>query len=108
MVPHTERHPSFVAGCFACKLRSINIAPSATPSRAGGAHAAAINATERNWDKDMPAYKRLRHTGVQPRSIDGAAQLEARASESFEITSGQLMDSNQRRAYKNVIEGRPV
>jgi hypothetical protein len=35
----------------------------------------------------MPAYKRLRKNGVQPKGIDGAAALEARASTVAEVES---------------------
>jgi hypothetical protein len=32
---------------------------------------------ERRWQADMPAYARLRADHIQPRSVDGAADLEA-------------------------------
>jgi len=62
--------------CFGCRVKTVAIAPSATPTRAGGAKAAEVNARESRWNKDMPAYKRLRREGVQPERIDGAAGLE--------------------------------
>jgi hypothetical protein len=60
------------------------------PTRAGGANAAAINAREKRWDQDMPAYKRLRDQGYQPPHIDGAAHLEAGATTNHEITLGKV------------------
>lgn len=84
---------------------SVTVAPSATPSRAGGARAAEVNATEKRWHEDMDAYKRLRHTGVQPRQIDGSAHLEAKASEVVEIETGQVMTTAQRRQYRQITEG---
>jgi hypothetical protein len=36
----------------------------------------------------MPAYKRLRDQGYQPKGIDGAAALERDATTRFEIESG--------------------
>ena len=51
---------------------------------------ASINATERRWDKDMDAYKRLRNDGLQPRKIDGAAKVEARAKNEFQVESGHV------------------
>lgn len=104
MVPHAERHPSFVAGCFACKLRSINIAPSATPSRAGGARAAAINATERRWTRDHAAYRSLVADGIQPETLDGVADLAARAESRVEIETGRLLTSVQRDAFAHTSE----
>jgi hypothetical protein len=47
-----------------------------------------INKTERNWQKDMPAYKRLRENGLQPKSIDGAANVEKKAEHSWQVETG--------------------
>lgn len=44
--------------------------------------------TERQWDKDRPAYKRLRRAGHQPPNVDGADRLEALAENHFEVDSG--------------------
>jgi hypothetical protein len=55
-------------GCFGCKLRSIQFNPKGP---------AAQTLLERRWAADMPAYARLRADGIQPRSVDGAAGLEA-------------------------------
>jgi putative FmdB family regulatory protein len=46
------------------------------------------DATESQWDRDMPAYKRLRHDGHQPPAIDGSATLESQASSAFEVETG--------------------
>jgi hypothetical protein len=55
-----------------------------------GAKVAQVNATERGWKKDMPAYKRLRANGLQPKRIDGAAEVERRAQESWQVETGIL------------------
>jgi hypothetical protein len=52
----------------------------------------AINQTERNWNKDMPAYKRLRANGLQPKQIDGSADVEKRATEGWQVQTGILPD----------------
>lgn len=72
------------------------IASSAVPTRSRSARAIEINTTEKQWDKDIPAYKRLRANGYQPAHIDGAADMEARASTRFEIESGQIMEGKQK------------
>lgn len=36
----------------------------------------------------MPAYKRLRQDGLQPKSIDGAAEVEKKAKESWQVETG--------------------
>ena len=75
---HALRHPSLdVPGCFACRISSVGIPASAV----GDSRAQSANAMERQWDKDMSAYKRLRADGVQPRGIDGAARREATAND---------------------------
>lgn len=57
------------------RIRTVGIAPSATPTRGDG-NAATVNAREQRWNRDMPAYKRLRRDGLQPDHIDGAARIE--------------------------------
>lgn len=43
---------------------------------------------EGRWERDLPAYKRLRDNGTQPRCIDGCAELETKAESSVEIEAG--------------------
>lgn len=63
------------------------IAADALPNKRHGVRA--IEATERQWDVDMPAYKRLRSEGLQPRSVDGAAMVESQAQHPLEIDMGR-------------------
>ena len=84
---HRETHPNLdVDGCFACKISHVAISSDATPTRR--ADNARINETERQWHKDMDAYKRLRQDGLQPKKIDGAAKVEARATEKYQVETG--------------------
>ena len=39
----------------------------------------------------MPAYKRMRQQGLQPKTIDGSAHIEAKAETRFEVESGQVL-----------------
>jgi hypothetical protein len=64
------------------------MATNSTTSR--GSKVAEHNATERGWKKDMPAYKRLRANGLQPKRVDGAAEVERRAQEPWQVESGIL------------------
>jgi hypothetical protein len=75
-------------GCWGCKIRTVQVAPSATPTRSPGA--ARQKQDERKLDQDLAAYKRMRRSGLQPHSTKGAAELEQRAESSFEVNSGQL------------------
>ena len=72
------------------------IASSAAPTRSRSARAIQINATEKQWDKDIPAYVRMRKNGEQPPRIDGCADLDARASTRFEVESGQIMEGKSK------------
>jgi len=51
-------------------------------------------------EKDREAYKRLRRNGEQPKHVEGSAFFEAKANESFEITTGSIVtDTNDRKEY---------
>lgn len=68
--------------CFARKLRTVQFGkPPATQSL-----------MEKRWDRDMPAYQRLRANGLQPPKIDGCHQLEQRAHSQMEVEMGHLID----------------
>lgn len=54
-----------------------------------GAHTREVDARESRWDKDLPAYKRFRDKGLQPRGIDGCDQLEATAKGRWHVETGQ-------------------
>lgn len=68
-----------------------NISAAAMPNR--GHAVVAVDQTEKRWDKDMAAYKRLRREGHQPKTLDGAAELEACANSRLEIRRGRLYDN---------------
>ena len=86
---HRETHPDLnVEGCFGCRVAGVRMGTNTTTSR--GARVAEVNTTERNWNKDMPAYKRLRANGLQPKKIDGAAEVEKKAQESWQVETGIL------------------
>jgi len=86
-VKHAEVHPSLdVEGCFGCKVANVQVGSNSTTSR--GQRVSEVNQTERNWNKDMPAYKRLRANGLQPRKIDGAAEVEKKAKEKWQVETG--------------------
>jgi hypothetical protein len=90
MIKHQETHPNLdVPDCFGCKISTVSVPSSVTPTRRAGAqHAKWVNDTENRWHKDMPAYKRLVEDGLQPPRIDGCAELEAKASSKQQIEAG--------------------
>jgi hypothetical protein len=64
------------------------------------AETVAIEATEKQWDKDMPAYSRIRKNGIQPKRIDDCAELESRANDQFEIEMATIVPENKKSLVK--------
>lgn len=56
-------------------------------------------------NRDLPAYKRLRDSGLQPKATSGAAYIESRATERFEVETGQICpDPKLRRRYQQAFD----
>jgi hypothetical protein len=71
---HRETHPTLdVEGCFACRISHVRVSGAALPTRQ---NVSSMNGKEKQLDKDLDAYKRIRHSGGQPEKIDGSAKLE--------------------------------
>src|ERR1700722_17172411 len=68
--------------CFYHKLRTIQF---------GGTKRSPQSLMESRWEKDMPAYQRLRANGIQPKSIDGCAKLESSANSQLEVEMGDVL-----------------
>lgn len=89
-VAHRDIHPVYVEGCDPCRWASVSVAPSALETR--GAAVRHANQKDRELDKDLSAYKRLRHDGLQPKSVDGAYALEHSDIRSqFDIDLGHVV-----------------
>lgn len=72
---HAETHPTLdIDECFGCRIANVRMGTNSTTTR--GTEVRKTNDVERGWQKDMPAYKRLRREGLQPKRIDGAAEVE--------------------------------
>lgn len=67
---------------------NVNFSPSSMPTR--NSDAATRNAHEKQLEKDLPAYARLRAEGMQPKSTVGAAALESQANSRFEVEYGTV------------------
>lgn len=84
--------------------KSVTVAPSATPSRSPGhTHAAETADRESRWDEDMAAYLRLRRDGLQPKTIDGSAEAEARGDSKMEIEAGVQLDAVQKATVDDIL-----
>lgn len=66
------------------------IASAARPTSPGAIQAVQKNEYEKSLERDLPAYKRLRKQGFQPKSTVGAAEIEAGATTKFEVQSGKI------------------
>lgn len=81
---HQQTHPSYQEGCFGCRVSSLSIGTSEKFN--------IEKSREVALSKDLDAYKRLRQNNVQPKCIDGASRVEARAQEKWQVESGILPD----------------
>lgn len=77
---------------YRAHISTISVSAAATPSRDRSKESVAIDAREKRWEKDMPAYKRLREDGLQPAHIDGSARMESTATDAIEISAGRNYD----------------
>lgn len=73
--PHDGTHDD-----FGCRIKQVNLAPTAL----GSVDASAGNEREQSWDRDIPAYRKLRAQGLQPRTVQGAAALASSPPEEVE------------------------
>ena len=87
---------------------SVHIAASATPTR--GVHDgkeidwSGTKTKERNKERDMAAYKRLRSEGLHPPSIDGSADLETRAGNKWEVKAGHIIKEENRKKAESQLQ----
>ena len=86
-----EVHRDYVDGCYMCKIGTVTCDSSTRPTANVSQQALTINAREARWNKDLPAYKRMRDAGLQPKSTEGAARIEREATSRFEVESGQII-----------------
>lgn len=86
---HREVHPNLdVEDCFGCRIAGVSFSSASMPSRKHDSNR--IEATERQWSKDMDAYKRLKQDGLQPMQIDGAREIEQKATDVSQVVTGIL------------------
>lgn len=79
----------------------VNISATALETKGGDVRA--VDEREDRWHKDMPAYKRMRHRGMQPPQIDGSASLEEKVGDQFDVNYHGLYEQGVTR--ERVQEG---
>ena len=87
--------------CFGCRIKTIQVAPSATPSRNRGREVLAQNQGEKVLANDLDAYKRMRIAGLHPNRTKGAARIEQRAESSAEVERGIVASDMAKGADKD-------
>lgn len=93
---YCSKHPAHSdPDCFRCKLVSVQFGNVEPPPQ---------RLTEARWSKDLPAYKRLRDQGLQPKATKGCYELETRAHSQFEIDHHGLVEPTLWAKAKNQIE----
>jgi hypothetical protein len=89
---------------YRAHLLSVGISATATPSRAVTKETNEAIEREKRWEKDMPAYARLRKEGLQPKHVDGAAAMESGANDKLEIEAGTKLAGGTLEVVKEIRE----
>ena len=91
---HQGQHHS-CPPCFQIKIRTISFQ---------GPDAGQHRFTERERDRDMAAYKKLRTQGYQPKNVFGSAEIAAMAGNKFELEHSVVMQPSLRKELDSRIE----
>lgn len=60
-----------------------------------GAEVRKADAKDKTLDADLAAYKRLRNNGLQPKGIDGSANVERKVTSQFDIDLGTVVPKDK-------------
>lgn len=89
MPNHRRTHPVPVEGCYGCKAVSFGVLTDSGSKR--------VERKEQVLAADLPAYRRLRRDGLQPKGIDGAAELEKHvANGQWDIDLGRIVPLSEK------------
>jgi hypothetical protein len=92
--PHDGSHQD-CQPCFAIKLSSIQFQ---------GIDAGQRRFTEKERDRDLDTYQKLRRQGYQPKHIYGSSEIAAQANTKFELEHSVVMPTNIRKQMDERIE----
>lgn len=73
----------------------VQIAPSALEGK--GAKVRDALSKDATLDRDLDAYKRMRHRGLQPESINGSSRQENEVGDNFDLTLGARLKKGLKR-----------
>lgn len=79
-------------GCFGCKVASIAFSSTAMPTRS---EHGTVERDTKIMHNDVAAYRRLRRSGLQPKSVKGSAFMEKTSDSKWEIETGQRIGNTK-------------
>ena len=83
--------------------QGMYIAAAATPNKRQ--NVLTIEQREKNWDRDIPAYKRMRARGLQPVGVDGAAAVEDTVGDQDDIDyGGAIRVASDQKLYRQMTD----
>jgi len=94
----THRRP--VDGCYGCRLSSVQVATSPAVKQ--------VESRERALSKDLAAYRSLRRQGYQPEHLAGSAQVEATATDRWDIEAPRLVRTLDKEGRAHIDEAAQV
>lgn len=94
MIPTHGPGSGHDADCFGCKLRSLQF----------GSEPTKASLTEKQWQRDMDAYAAMRAQRLQPMQIDGCAELQARATDKWEVERNLILDKRLHKEHLLAIK----
>ena len=78
--------------CFGCKVASIGFSSTAMPTRTT---TSTVERDTKVMHNDVAAYRRLRKSGLQPKSVKGSALMEKTSDSKWEIETGQRIGNTK-------------
>lgn len=66
-------------------LTGIVVSAAALPTRGKGSEVLSTKVREKRWERDIPAYTRLRKEGLTPPQIDGSALRERIGEDKYDM-----------------------
>lgn len=94
---HRDLHPTYVEGCWTCKLHTIHIGSSNPEVKL-------MEKKDRALDKDLVAYKQMRDGGLQPKQIDGSGELVKKVNSQFDIDLGKIVPKKDESKVRESFE----
>ena len=90
---HRDLHPTYTEGCMGCKVLSVSVSAHALENKGGSVRV--MDAKEQALEKDLRAYKEMRDGGLQPKRVDGSADVVRGVSNQWDIDLGRNIPKSE-------------